>query len=681
MNALEIEGLQIVIEESVPMDIHSPFFDRETVVLSDGTRVNPQGNNTASFTKVSAGELANVVGHIDKFQLVNQPREISGVKLISDGQVIDTGNLRISNIRKNLNSRRTEYSFQFFSGAFDDFMKSVEGKKLMDLAMNGTVNIPGGNVSSWGRKMNGTQIGGPLDLQVADGPLPIPMDIVYEDVFDVLSFPGVSPNACRATAKYAEDVVNNGHSYFCFPKLVCYQDEEERVINNWSATQQKFITYDRETKYCLDNDEEEDTNAPYSRYTARDNPLVPMYYYHQVLKHVFSESGYELQDDWLLHDTQFLKMALVNTHSIVKPMMVFMKGIHGYMNTEDYTLYYEMSTTIEAKNHLPDMEIIEFLKDFMIKFNCYLDVSGTKVYIRHNELDTAQREIEVIGDTVEIIPEDKSGLLLEYDLDSNDSYSKEKDFTARLEDIEDSSLLPDVSGYYYLNAEFNKIHAKSDDSEVCNNLVRYHAGDAKTYRMILTPVNHKPFLYRLGGRKLLPYIHGKITDRTPLYHNYIFDAEDIQTPGSPIPTSYLIKHEYTLEETVVAEEIAGERVNIVGFYHGLLSTMESYTSSHPYPYMSHHNYQPGNPSPKIGGWNLGIIGPEGLIKTFWGRFTTIFKINRVFNISARESFRVIKAHKWNQSVIIRGKAFYVASIKPVFPLRTYPIYRCYELGD
>jgi hypothetical protein len=681
-NALQLPtGELIAIDDTIQLEIYSPFFDREEVRLANGNRVNPQGNVSTGISRFSDGELQALLGHIDKFTVRNQPREIANVKLLSDGVVVDKGKLLIEQYDGNMNNGTGTFQLTFIAGDRDDFMEKIRDKNLRDLELCGRISIPQGNLAAWGGDVLTGSVWGSdsMTLEAVEDLKPTPSPVVYDDIFADLGKP-----AHAATAEYAKGIVNSGHDYFCFPTLVCYSDQTEdgyRVVNKWDVGG-FFRTYTSQVNAFAGG------KGNYTTYTIEDNPLVPMFYYHQVLKAIFTENGYTLNDDWLLNDTQFLKLVIVNTYNIVEAWVINMTNIGG-QGVDGDTLYMEYDTNIFPRNHLPEMSQMEFLKDFMLKFNVYFEVDGTKVSIVHSELESTDREIKVLGPNYQVKIESKVGVRLAYDL-SADSHKPEKNLTTPYTTLPDSSVVASLAnGDLFIDKELNQIYEKGSLSNVlvCSNMVPYNTGTYKEYVMQLVPVNHKKLLwthvyklqdiYSSSEQGLYPFVTESVTGGRKLTVYYGFDNEVINQLGGGSAV-WRAEHTYEMTDRDVQDAIEPSSIKQLGFYHGKLLT-GNLLAGKQYPYMSHHNYQPDAVSPKIGDWHLGIIGEEGLKETFHAASMAMYDKGRKIYIRPDESLLQAKNHPWKNAVIVRGNKLYIAAIKNNLPWDNYPIYECWEL--
>lgn len=696
-NYIEINGEHIGIGGKVDVERNSPFFDREEKVLTDGRRINPQGDFATTATVISNGRLQSVLGHIDKMTFRGQPREISGAKLFSRGRLIDKGTVFIDEIEKDLNSHASKYSLNFIMGELVNYLDLVGDKTLKELTLNGIINIPGG-VESWPDATVPFQKPGDETLLfvVAGASGSVPPVIQYGDPF--ANWTDTATSVEMKTAVYANDIAENGHDYFCFPSMIAYQDDRNEdgsrkfiAINRWDGY--SFVTYKAVTQSDVFDD-------LWTRFTPTGNALVPMFYYHQVLKHCFTEFGYTLNDDWLLQDESYKKLFLPNTYNIVRGVLVTIENLYNRDITDD-VLYYEKETEINPANHLPDMTITEFLKDVMLRFNIFFDVKDKVVTIIHNELETVQREIKVVGDKIKIRPEKKVGLKLAYPLD-NAAYDIEnkvaEKYTKLADDTEEPSL---ANGDKYFDRYTNFVYEKASGDDVLkfNNLIPYNSGDAKSYTIPLSPVNMKWMnwyewqqdnaIHSDEPFHFLPFIVGAIGGVEMEYYTYGFLSDGGGPVADyPVPGGWVEQHTYELLEVTKQTDFEGrpisnngEDLKMIAFYHGFqLTGKGDDIIANNYPYASYHNYIPmPTVNTKVGDWHLGLHGTEGIIETYWRLWVNIFNNNRRFILSADEDLETLKAHKWNQSVLCRGALLYIAVDRFQLAIDKFPIYEALEI--
>lgn len=684
-NELEIKGQRFGLPGKLQIEIYSPFLDMEQYTFTDGSKINPTGQYTLPFDIDAPVELLELLGRPDLTQVKNKRRYTTGVKLVSDGREIGTGSLLTKQVNKNINTGRARLQANFFE-VNKDYLDAIEGKTLRDLVMNGKISIPGGTLAFWADIQSPTT--GVLQTLGVDfisllgggsgGSIPSPMP--YDNIFwnQLWSNYEDSKAELARTAVFADDVVNNGHAYFCFPELHVMNEnypDKFRRCNIWTPPTQGFLTYSVANNLSIPNG-----HGNWTAYTAIDNPLVPMYYLHQVLNHCFSEFGYTLQDDWLTTSAEFLKLAMVNTHNIVRPLEVFMTNIHneGFSGT---TLYYEQSTEIDPKNHLPDISIADFLRDLMAKFCISFDVKGDKVYIVHAEFDKVSREIKHYDPNVIVEPMEKTGLLLEYALD-NEAYKAIKDSTLKLTTLlsdGDSSL---ANGSLYLQRDLNFVYRQlsGDDELLHSNLLPYYSGEATKITMPLSPVNCYVWNDPVYKKRFVPFVHGDITGYST--KTYTYECEPLPMPnffGTPA-IAWTQEENWTFIGMGDAEIVEPNSSPYVGFYHGLKSTLDLVPFSIEYPYLSYHNYQPGAVSPKLGNWHLNIIGAEGLVATFWANFIRVFELNnKVHFLCLTETWGSIRTLPRNRAIIIHGRKYYVGLTRCELPLQKPPIFECWEL--
>lgn len=681
-NEIVFNGERVAIDGDIEISIFSPFMDREERVLANGSKINPQGLNGSGISKTSTGDLQKLIGHADKLQVKNQAFELSGVTLLSEGVAIDEGNLSMENIRHNLNTGVSQFRFNFYSKGTDDFLRAIENKTLKDLALDGVVNIAAPNLSNWGRVIDSdpTHVLQREDFTslAASGPEPRPVPPYPHN--DIFADQGYAVHA--GTAKHATDIINNGSDYYTFPTLLIYTNQTDdegnkimRVANRWGANN-RFNTYQTEIVSTI--------YGNVTTYRALDNAIVPMFYYKKVLLSIFAEHGYELVDDKILEDSQFVKLVILNTYSILNRVTAIASNIHNIAELSKTILYYEDETVIDPVNHLPAVNLVDFLGDFMQKFNVYFEAVGNKVYIRYNELEVTQGEITRFDPNIEIEIQQSRGLTLKYDLGSNDAYIEEakiaKPYTAMPAEAEPGELYLDAS----TNLLYKEITA-GDEIAGCN-LIPYNSGEGKQYTMVMSPVNQRPIDYNLvlgndpfplGAAKkaLLPFVFSDVSGPGLTTHYYTMTT----VTGTSNLGVWKDTHTYEYNESEEQAPIAAEDLQMLGFYHGLEKTMDIVPYAISYPYMSNHHYVPGAAVPKVGDWHLGIIGPEGIIEYWYRTFVNVFNSARKVILGADVNIEQVKKHRWNQSTIIRGAAVYLSNIRFKAPLRNYVIIECYEL--
>lgn len=689
-------GEKVAIDNNIPLEIYSPFLDRENKTLSNGKNINPQGSISPSFQFISDGYMQKILDHIDKPTVKGRAREIKGIKLFSDGTFIDKGSLFVDEINTDLNNGVSQFSLSMILGDADDYLELVRDKKLSDLSMGGAIAIPGGDITagagSWGNIFASPfpPTGDNPDLfelqanfvsKSAVGVMPIPGTILRADIFTDRGYDNHA-----ATAKYATDVVDSGHDLFCFPTVIAYNDSNDagfQTINYWNPDDERFNTY----RSAIHTDPSIPGES-FTIYRKLDNPIVPMFYWLPVLRAIFSEFGYTLKDDWLFDDAQFKKLFFMNTYSVIKSTLIFCVNIYNHDGVDFDVCYYEEDTTIEPKNHLPQESITDFMADFCLKFNCYFDVKGKEVTIIHNELDKEpQGEFTEIGSKRKIRLPKNTGLKLQYDL-TDESYKQESLVTTAYTDLPDETAEADLpDGDLYIVTDFNVIYQKSPDENprIANNIIPYNSGNAKEYTMKFTPINCAITNYLLlytpdntfpALNVFLPFINSNVIEREVREYTYQFDHATTFA-DTPSVGLWLLEETYIFLDVNAPEEVTPQTTSMVGFYHGLEDVMDLYGSGFKYPYASNHNYKPYGS--KIGDWHLGILGKEGLRETFWKNFVNIFNNNRQIIISANKSMYDIKKHKWNRTMISRGTNLYVSCIRPQLPLKLWPIYECYEI--
>lgn len=688
MTELEIKGKKYAIDGDIQLEAHSPFFDNAEKVLSDGRAINPQGSNSFGVAKNDDGLFADEFKRIDLMQSKHYQHKLSNVKLLADGIKVDEGNLYVNRIKKNINNRSGQFQMTLLSGERDDFMEAIDGKTLKDIQVGGLINIPGGDISAWGAYVqfdtdpeSDALAGSEQMISIVNqgtGSSPgtnYPLANPYADL-------GYGEHA--ATAAYATSIVNDGHPAICFPSVAFVDGQEDEngqipyiVANRWS-TDNKFITYTTELVGSA-------YYGYYTKYTDQNNPIIPMFYYKAVLEAVFSNFGYVLKPSALTDDEQFNRLIIVNNHSIKKTRMVYLNNIFG-LSFSDYVLYYEDDTVIDSKNHVPEMSLVDFLADFMLKFNCYFDVVGKNVFIRQNELSgSADREIKKYNPNIDIEILNEVGMKLAYNLENNNSYENEVKLTMPLTNIKAESVQPNT---YFVDKKYNKIYrvGVSTSEAVGNNLIGYTSGDFKEYTMEMSPINHKLFnsMRILDGASLsvevnFPFSFSEITGNEIAESSYTVQTIAYNNDGT-------FWYNVSYSELDYFNDFQFQAINNVtqvAFYYGLqkIGALDFIGSTNDFPYMSHFNYKPNVTEVKLGDWHLGIIGAEGLVDTFWKDFVHVMNARRKFIIEAFEPITNAIKHVWQRSVIVRGTRLYVAKFQRSLKNKDKTVYECYEIRN
>ena len=698
-NHIKIKGKDFVIDDKIAVTNNSRFIDADEIIV-EGTKINRNGPLTYPIKLNATGELNDILNHIDKYQKKKVHPDIDDVILFSNGQLIDKGKIRVLQVEKDLaNHLNTRYQISFISNNPNEYMNTIKNKKLKDLVMNGIISIPTVNTGGPSdpainfQNVEANSITGWMDFKVG-----------YQDPGDDPHYPydGLSKEYTHyeiaQTAVHIDNLIfDSPNDYFCFPSALCQANEN--MSNTWInfidstlANDFRVPTYKKTLTYLGPT-----TERQYYKYEALKNMICPMYYYHQVLKHCFSEFGYNLSDPFV-DDEYFKTLTIFNSYDILNREMVWFGNLFGLdllnlPTANDYVWYHELETEINPKNHLPDLLITDFLKDFMLKFNCYFDIKDRDVSIVFNKMETIGNEISQINPKAIINYDLENGLNLKYDLSETDkSYFTTIQSNFTLEDIQDET---GFSGYdigaFYKNKGNNYIYKKvsssmSDSVAICPNIVQYYTGSGKEITMPVIPVNHDFFnyvLYYEGGHfgntadnVVVPYINRTVSIKPIKKWNFTFlEGEPDFFTESP---RVILYHRYQFANLENNDRVIGDEIPQIGFFHGIEDTGYSSASGRYYPYMSHHNYKAGTVG-AYGNWHLGLVGSESLTRIFWREFLNVFNNHRRIIFKALMNWQEIKNFKWNEATLIYGGKYYIGSINFELPIKDQVQVEAYEL--
>jgi hypothetical protein len=415
--------------------------------------------------------------------------------------------------------------------------------------------------------------------------------------------------------------------------------------------------------------------------------------------HCFSEFGYILNDP-MLEDEYFKTLAIVNTYDILNREMVWMAHLYNWMPSygaeiDAFVWYRELATEINPKNHLPDLTIKDFLVDFMTKFNCYFDFKGKNVFIKFNNLDIIGNEITDINPKSIINIEAKTGLDLKYNLTEDEkTYKSTIDANFKISTISDASEFSALNiGDYYKQKDNNWIYKKvssiiAESETICPNIIPFYTGDKTQYTMPVIPVyqdytsyvlyynNNLTHFGNLSDNVVVPYINRAVSIKPIKKWNYIYDhIENVYDSGG-----FLIGYiEHYAQKSVEDDERSKPtEIPQIGFYHGLADTGYGSTTGRTYPFMSNHNYKPGDLTP-YGTWHLGLVGSESLTSVFWRTFLKIFDSHKRFVFNVPMNWNTAKNFKWENACMINSSKFYVQAINIELPIDGQVQIEAYEL--
>ena len=449
-NWLIINGWKIVIEGPVQIESTSPFSDK-TYVFFAGSKLSTRGESSYPFQVAFSPEDLSKVGypHLAQNTSVRNLR-IQNVELYSNGVQRFKGILILTSIRPNLNTGYVKAEGLLFD-PISDFVNQINNKNVNELPMGGVrviEDLDGDDHTPMNYYTNPMYPGG-----AAPGTVPTSAFAGINKMFGStpsfsFTYPEITNNEqpyfsiksnsnsgqhtdlCgTSTADYAAIVTLNGDpeadehgGLICFPTIFVPDEQDgDTWLNFWDPT---GLNYYPCAVSCPDNTTGVDIYAD-NVYQDMGNHIVPMYYYHQVVRHCFSDLGYKLVDDsGLLSDPHFKRLVLVNNFDILNVMTISYTNSDGSKNRT--VGYWQGRTLINPKNHLPADTVQTFLLDFMVKFNCYFEFSNGNAYLRAGNFNKVDREFKdyhpepLIEDTLD------TGITLAYDFPSDKQYDNVK---------------------------------------------------------------------------------------------------------------------------------------------------------------------------------------------------------------------------------------------------------------
>lgn len=692
MNELVIpngaEEVSVRLSDQLPVEYYSPFVDAAEIVIGN-TRKNPRGAYNISENVLFSKEALQALKLPHLLSKRNRMWKIPGAKLRSDNRLIDSGSVEMLKMRPHLDTGAVKADLTILFNN-SDYLEAIGDKTLHDLTMGGNIFIPKNpdNESLW-----------PWDGYQSN----LSQRIQYVGPDTWLNLP-YSDKALLGTNWWAKEVVLNGHDLVCFPSFKGRRsDNEDDVVicNWWDDENQNFYGYSNEFQ----------TNATYvaqlafiaNRKSYR-NPIVPCYYYHQVIRHCFSEFGFTLDNDWLLDDQYFKKLHLLNNFSIVRESILYLTGLKNETGGQPLTafdtddtnaLLIQEDTEIKPQNHLAKTSIKEFLQDFCLNFGCRFKITGDrKVIVEHLELEKISRNIEKFGPEPEIISTRFEGFQLKYNLSVDSSLEKIDGFKKYITSLRETNSQPfsPVLGVneYGLDRSLNTVE-NSSLSLYLNNLIPYTVdSDKKSFEIAIPPAacslfhypkfdfvdsaHHKYSPDDTGDNAWMPFIDSILLENEPDFYNfYVPGIDDDDADGDGIQNYYLVLTHVGLVKGEIADGIP---VNLKCFYHGLRPSSGWITTV--YPYASNHNFKPGD-GISLGWFHLGLHGSEGIIKKFLKDMMLVWMAKEYHAFKLPMNWDDIISKKWNQCENIRAVKYYVSSYKFNTPIVGLVTAECYPI--
>lgn len=695
-NWMEIKGHKIAIPSEIQFQLNSPFNDKDVFV--DGTKTNKRGEFTQPFTSIMSFEDLYAIGMPHLLQKAAVTEQIPNVSIYSNGAHIDTGLLIITDCSINFNSKEIECQFLFFYAAAE-FVSIINKKKVNELLLDGKrFRAATDSIGNWGTI-------GPSSIHFDPTPFTLWVDgsgvSKYRNTW-FYDHPNEMYVNSTNISDYATDIVNDGDEYICFPSVKALNDsstpEGFRWINHWDTTFHKMYSTLLQFKKIYPD------GPPiiYDDYTIAtihdyNNSLVPMYFYHQVLRHCFSELGFNLiTSGSIIEDEHFKKIAIVNNYDIKEYWIGYGVGIGskhdaspGVIDFTNYgdgkgieaTLaYYEKDVNIDPKNHLPDCTIKDFILDFMNKFNVQFEFNGKNVTIKKGEFETIDREIKDYNPKILTkILHDNVGVSLKYEFTSDKTYDTLKKWDKQLTSLIDAhdsaeiiAVPDDVLFCYSPRNQVQKGIPGILPEYQCENFIPYISGTGKEITLILPPVSMSNGLdtYELINPLVLPE---DLKTQIPIidipivrkgYDTILFKFNSI---GLYTGGSVDFVREFYDTEQLSGDVRSGENDFKLGFYYGLNGLIQEPSSGTPvtnsrrYPCMTSHCYIEWNED-KQGWFNLSLLGEDGLVEQFLLHFLEIHNSKKQITFQAYESIRITKSHKYYRALLIRGVKVYASQI-------------------
>ena len=697
MNELVIpngaEEVSVRLSDQLPVEYYSPFVDATEIVIGN-TRKNPRGAYNISENVLLSKEALQALNLPHLLSKRNRMWNIPGAKLRSNNRLIDSGSVELLKIRPHLDTGAVKADLTILFNN-SDYLEAIGDKTLHDLTMGGDITIPKNpdNESIWPWNDYDNEISKSIQWLNDNHWTNLP----YSDKCTV------------ATNWWAKEVVLNGHDLVCFPSFKGRRsDTEEDIVicNWWDDDNQTFYSYNN--LYMING-------TPINGFTeiadkkSFRNPIIPCYYYHQVIRHCFSEFGYQIDNDILLDDPFFKKIHLLNNYSIVKESILYLTGLrHGvtvggvtqpltnYPKDDTNAFLMQEDTEIKPQNHLSKTSIKEFLQDFCLNFGCRFKITGDrKVVVEHLELEKTFRNIEKYGPEPEIISTRFEGFQLKYNLSVDSSLERIDSFKKYISYLRETNSQPFSpllgANEYGLDRSLNTVE-NGAVAPYLNNLIPYTIdSDKKSFEIAIPPTacslfhypmflisdayNHKYSEIDTGDNAWLPMIDSIIIENEPDFYNYFVNGiNDVANTDSLSGYDYFLQLDNL--GLVKGEMADGIPVNLKCIYHGLRPSSGWIPTV--YPYASNHNFKPGD-GISLGWFHLGLHGSEGIIKTFLKDMMLVWMGKEYHAFKLPMNWDDIISKKWNQCENIRGVKYYVSAYKFNTPIVGLVTAECYPI--
>ena len=613
------ENAKITIEDN------SPGFDNNEDRVSITYPFTTSATAWESLTKLGMTALE-----------YDQPRGkfISGFEIYSDGNLIKRGRMRIHTIKKNLNDASqdiVELDFQEYIDVLYDIFKD---KKVNELVMDGVRVIEGDEVPPAILGFDGGGGGG---------------GFVYR------STPRFK------TSEYAADITLNGDDYICFPSLYFEKALQENTMNgyaNWWDDGLQIYPWGQ------------DLTAPgdlYGSVIVYNNHLIPCYYYYKVLEHCFTENSLTLENSSLFND-YFKKAILENNCSILKQ--------HVAISTDGIPQYYaQMTTEINPKNHLPDISIVEFLRDLQKSFNGHFEVNDSIVSFVLNKSNNITDISDNITEDVSLEMNTNYGIQLSYIFDKDDVVLYDYQNRTHPKAIEVESLpLSATAGDIFLVSDTNEIYTYdgTNFNKSGRNVMKYGSNSSNNISPIIPCSDNIIFNYTgdiVTGDVITSYLGCSM--------DYHLQKQEVYIDKS-VGTTYV----YGRRERADLVHVENNKFFYKAFYYGIQNTM----SFIPYPLGINSNFIPqvGTPSLKQSVGNVSFHfswhGKYGLTEQFYGDDVKMNDHDKVI-FQIEPSYEELYKLKFSNLFFIRNRKYKLVKKSYELPLRDTIVCEMYEITE
>ena len=631
--------MQLSDKAKVSFEFNSPAFDRDTLRSSF---VYPQTIPDTPNNRLLLGIAGNYQNK--KGFDFRKP-----VEVLSNAKKVMSGAMVAKSKEYNVNNRVGKIT----GGITDDngkFRLLLDGKLLSDLKLNGVTTVTGSS-------------------------LPTPISD-----YTLLATSIHSQN----TTDWANDIITNGHEYFCFPSYFMsksvYQDIRYMAFNNSLHHQ---IANRCDSSGLIVPFFDDDNFKPRTL-----NPVIaPSVYYHKILRHCFEDFGlYIIDESGLFENEDILKSIILCNYNVLKYNVDYYYQVFPSFVTM-FGVYTELDTSFSAKEILPDFPIIDFINDAMLKFGTWFEVKGSKVYIRRFKKDkrnsissfkidpTIKEEIiDDSGFTISYVPPDSSGLFGGFE---DKDYSKN---FAEIDMIADSDSVE--KGKVFIAHDKGSVYEKKSDgtdSFLFQNMFKASFGTSEkvSFEMKVVPLlmTDAPYIYTedeldidsltttSGNRSFLPVAEGN--------SNHHFDARVIEFFEENLGEGDFYQAGVIVDPTQT--QTYQKTFPSIGFFFGV---RDVYTKR--YGFASPYQFLPES-TVKLSSFQFGLFGEDNLLDTFLEFIKKIFlsRLRVIMKVYVNE--KALEQHNWAYQEHLRGTDYYISKITGEFPINNAITYECYKI--